>query len=60
MWLEYANVIALIQEGFDMIKMTNICNHCDVNKKLCNTHLFFIMVPSFFERWHRIEVIFFN
>jgi hypothetical protein len=38
-WLKYANVIALRQEGFEMIKVVNLCNHCDVNKKLCTTHL---------------------
>ncbi len=28
------------QEGFDMIKMVNFYNDCDVNRELCNTHLF--------------------
>ncbi len=31
-WLEYASVIAPRQEGFDMIKVMNLYNHCDVNK----------------------------
>ncbi len=53
-WLEYANVIALRQEGFDMMKVVNLCNHC---AKLI---LFFMMAPSFSKRWDWIEVIFFK
>ncbi len=34
-------MIVLRQKGFDMIKMVNLCNHCDVNKKLCSIHFFF-------------------
>ncbi len=32
---------ALGQEEFEMIKVVNLCNHCDVNRELCNTHLLF-------------------
>jgi hypothetical protein len=49
-WLKYVNVIAPRKEGFEMIKVVNLCNHCDINKKLCTTHLFFVWWLHLFRR----------
>ncbi len=43
-----------------MMKVVNMCNHCDVSKEMCNTHLLFVMASSFYERWDQIKAIFFN
>jgi hypothetical protein len=43
-------VIALRQEGFDIIKVMNLCNHCDVNRELCNTTCFFNDGSVFFRK----------
>jgi hypothetical protein len=53
-------VIALKQKGFDMMKVVNLCNQCDVNRKLCSTHLVFGNGSSFSEKWDYIKAIFFN